>query len=86
MDKRQVRTKFKIIKFYERVNKALFIKLSSELVNNCEAEIVSTIINNSIKDERSWIKNVRAEIGLHGDDFIKNLVTCVIKYTYPKNV
>jgi hypothetical protein len=74
----------KIKLFYNRGRKAVYFKVSNELLNDY------TLINMTINDKiirldkhPTWCRNISVQIYFDKYDFVKSLSTVRIDYTYP---
>lgn len=87
MRKSQIKLHKKLKKFFERERKVLYIKISNEFLKDPASNmIIAEMLNPKNKEKfKGAIRNVsKVEIGLEWDDFIKNLKTACVTYTYPK--
>ncbi|MFA5243703.1 MAG: hypothetical protein WC380_00245 [Pedobacter sp.] len=85
--KSQIKLHKKLKKFFERERKVLYIKVSNEFLKDPASNIIiAEMLNPKNKEKlKNAIRNIsKVEIGLDRDDFIKNLKTARVTYTYPK--
>jgi hypothetical protein len=77
--------KNKLKRFYKRERKAIWFKVTPEFVNDIRS--LTMFINHKksrLDKHPTWCRNISVQIGLDRDDFVKNLQTVRIDYTYPK--
>lgn len=85
MEKNRRKVIRKIKRFYERERKAMFFKVSNEMLNDSKSMLMFINHKKSRLDKHpTWCRNIAVQTGLDLDDFVKNRSTVRIDYTYPK--
>lgn len=72
----------KLSKFYERIKKAKFFKVTDEFFKS--EHMPHFIQNIKIDKHPSWCRDMKVDTAYDGNDFIQNKITVRIDYTYPK--
>jgi hypothetical protein len=86
-NKRVLKLRKKLKKFYEREKKVSFTKISKDFVDNIVAisQISRQLDPRTFEKHPGAVKDIsKVEFGEDGNDFVNDMLSARLTYTYPK--